>query len=116
MQEGNPLYFESCPIEGKILHKPIHAKEMLEILHALKQWLPYLIGGHLKVKIDHDNLKYFLEERLSLEDKQKWVTKMLGYDFQIIYKKEGNKIWWQMLSQENMRMSGSYFMIFYFKT
>ena len=42
---------------------------------------------HLKVKIDHDSLKYFLEHRLSSEQKQKWVTKMLGYDFEIIYKK-----------------------------
>ena len=60
---------------------------MLEILHALKQWRPYLIGRHFKVKTDHDNLKYFLEQRLSSEEQQKWVTKMLGYDFEIIYNK-----------------------------
>ena len=59
---------------------------MLEILHSLKQWCPYLIGIHFKVKIDHDSLKYFLEQMLSLEEKQKWVTKMLGYYFEIIYK------------------------------
>jgi hypothetical protein len=28
-----------------------------------------------------------LEQRLSSQGKQKWVTKMLGYDFEIIYKK-----------------------------
>jgi hypothetical protein len=28
-----------------------------------------------------------LEQRLSSEEKQKWVTKILGYDFEIIYKK-----------------------------
>jgi hypothetical protein len=60
---------------------------MMEILHALKKWHPYLIGRHFKVKKDHDSLKYFLEQRLSLEEQQKWVTKMLGYDFEIIYKK-----------------------------
>ena len=32
-------------------------------------------------------LNTFLEQRLSFEEKQKWVTKMLGYDFEIIYKK-----------------------------
>ena len=31
--------------------------------------------------------KYFLEQRLSYEEQQKWVTKMFGYDFKIIYKK-----------------------------
>jgi hypothetical protein len=87
MQEGRPLAFESRPIKGKDLHKPIYEKEMMAILHALNKWSPYLIGRHFKVKPDHDSLKYFLEQRLSLEEQQKWVTKTLGYDFEIVYKK-----------------------------
>ena len=58
----------------------------MAILHDLKQWLPYLIAIHFKVKTDHDGLKYFLEQRLSSEEQKKRVTKMLGYDFEIIYK------------------------------
>ena len=87
MQERRPISFESCPIKGKNLNKPIYEKEMLAILHALKKWRPYLMGGHFKVKTNHDILKYFLKQRLSSKEKQKWVTKMLGYDFEIIYKK-----------------------------
>ena len=45
------------------------------------------MGRHFKVKTDHDSLIYFLEQRLYLKEQQKWVTKMLGYDFEIIYKK-----------------------------
>jgi hypothetical protein len=37
MQEGRPLSFESRPLKGKDLHKPIYEKEMMEILHALKK-------------------------------------------------------------------------------
>ena len=69
------------------LKQAIYEKEMLVILHALKKWRPYLMGRHFKVKTDHDSLKYFLEQILSSEEQQKWVTKMLGYDFEIIYKK-----------------------------
>ena len=61
MQEGRSIAFESCPIKGKNLHKPIYEKEMLAILHALKKWCPYLMGRHFKVKTDHDSLKYFFE-------------------------------------------------------
>ena len=28
-----------------------------------------------------------MEQRLSPEEQQKWVTKILGYDFEIVYKK-----------------------------
>jgi hypothetical protein len=87
MQEGRPLDFESQPLKGKDLHKPVYEKEMMAILHALKKWHLYLIGRHFKVKTDHDSLKYFLEQRLSSEEQQKWVTKILGYDFEIVYKK-----------------------------
>ena len=59
---------------------------MLEILHPLKQWCPYLIVRHFNVKSDHDSLKYFLEQRISSEEQHKWVEKMLVYDFEIIYK------------------------------
>jgi hypothetical protein len=62
MQEGRPLSFESSHLKGNNLLKPIYEKEMLAILHAVKKWCPYLIGRHFKVKIDHDSLKYFLEQ------------------------------------------------------
>ena len=65
MEERRPLAFESQPLKGKDLHKPIYENEMMEILHALKKWRPYLIGRHFKVKTDHDSLKYFLEQRIS---------------------------------------------------
>jgi hypothetical protein len=67
MKEGRPLAFESWPLKGKDLQKPIYEKEMMEILHELKKWHPYLMCRHFMVKTNHDSLKYFLEQRLSLE-------------------------------------------------
>jgi hypothetical protein len=101
MQEGRPLAFESRPLKGKDLHKPIYEKEMMEILHALKKWCPYLIGRHFKVKTDHDSLKYFLEQRLSSKEQQKWVTKILGYDFEIVYKKGKKNVVADALSRKD---------------
>jgi hypothetical protein len=106
MQEVRPISFESRPIKGKNLHKPIYEQEMLAIRHVLKKWRPYLMGRHFKFKTYHDSLKYFLEQRLSSKEQQKWVTKMLGYDFEIIYKK-GSKMFRLMHSQERMRMLSS---------
>ena len=74
---------------------------MLAILHALKQWCPYLICRHFKVKTNHDSLKYFLEHRLSSKEQQKWVTKMFGYDFEIIYKKGKQNVAVDALSRKD---------------
>ena len=98
MQDERPIAFESRPIKGKILSKAIYEKE---ILHALKKWRPYIMGRHFKVKIDHDSLKYFLEQRLSSEEQQKWVTKMLVYDFEIIYKKAKKNVVEDALSRKD---------------
>ena len=59
------------------------------------------MGRHFKVKTNHDSLKHFLEQRLSSEEKQKRVTKMLGYDFEIIYKKGKLNVVADALSRKN---------------
>jgi hypothetical protein len=79
---------------------------MLVILHAVKKWCPYLRGRHFKVKIHYDSLKYFLEQRLFSKEQQKWVTKMLGYDFQIIYKKGRQNMVADALSRKEEDIEG----------
>ena len=110
MQEGHPICFTSHPINGVNLKNPIYEKEMLEILHALKQWIPHLIGIHFKVKTNDDSLKYFLQQRISSKEQQKWVTKMLGYDFEIIYKRR-SKMLSQVHSPGKMRVLKNYYML-----
>ena len=60
---------------------------MLVILHVVDLWCPYLLGKCFQIKTDHQNLKYFMEQRISSLEQQKWVTKLFGYDYEIIYKK-----------------------------
>ena len=57
------------------------------ILHAVDLWHPYLLGQCFQIKKDHKSLKYFLEQLLSSPEEQKWVTKLFGYDYEIVYKK-----------------------------
>ena len=66
MREGRPVSFESHPIKGKNLHKPIYEKEMLAIL--LKEVVSLPNGKTLQSQNRPDILKYFLEQRLSLEE------------------------------------------------
>jgi hypothetical protein len=45
------------------------------------------LGQHFQINIDDHSLKYFLKQRISSTEQQKWVTKLFGYDYEIIYKK-----------------------------
>jgi hypothetical protein len=60
---------------------------MLVIVHVIDLWCPYLLGQCFQINIDHQSLKYFLEQRISSPEQQKWVTNLFGYDYEIIYKK-----------------------------
>jgi hypothetical protein len=67
--------------------KKIYEKEMLVILHAVDVWHPYLLGKRFQINTGHQSLEYFLEQRSSSLEQQKWVTRLFGYDYEIIYKK-----------------------------
>jgi hypothetical protein len=50
-----------------------------------------------------------MEQRISSPEQQKWVTKLFGYDYEIIYKKE-KTMWLQMHFPENMKMKDPFFL------
>ena len=108
MQEGQPLAFTSKQLSERNLGKHIYEKEILAILHVIDLWCSYLLGQRFQIKINHQSLKYFLEQRISSQEKQKWVTKLFGYDYEIIYKK-GKTMWWWMHCTENMKKTNPFF-------
>ncbi|KAJ8649639.1 hypothetical protein MRB53_002662 [Persea americana] len=82
MQNGHPLAY----LSGRNLTLSIYDKEMLAIIFAVSKWRPYLSGTHFKFLTDHRTLKYFVEQRLTTMEQPKWLTKLIGYDYEIIYR------------------------------
>jgi hypothetical protein len=94
------LAFTNKQLSKRNLGKSIYEKEMLAILHVVDLWCPYLLGKHFQIKTDHQSLKYFLEQHISSPEQQKWVTKLFGYDYEIIYKKGKDNVVADALSQK----------------
>jgi hypothetical protein len=65
MQEGRPLAFTNKQLSERNLGKSIYEKEMLSIMHVVDHWKPYPLGKCFQIKIDHQRLKYFLEQFLA---------------------------------------------------
>jgi hypothetical protein len=76
MQEGQTLAFTNKKLSKRNLGKPIYENEMLVILHVADLWHPYLLGQCFQIKTDHQSLKYFLEQLISSQEQQKWVTQL----------------------------------------
>jgi hypothetical protein len=100
MQEGWPLAFTSKQLSERNLGKSIYEKEMLVIFHLVDLWRPYLLGKRFQIKTVHQSLKYFLEQHLSSPEQQKWVTKLFGYDYEIISKKGKDHVVGDALSKK----------------
>jgi hypothetical protein len=73
---------------------------MLAILHVVELWHPYLLGQRFQIKTDHQSLKYFLDQSISSQEQKKWVTKLFGYHYEIIYKKGNDNVMVDALSRK----------------
>jgi hypothetical protein len=114
MQEGRPLAFTSKKLSERNLGKPIYEKEMFAIMHVVDLWRPYLLGKHFQIKTDHQSLKYFLEQCISSQEQQKWVTKLFGYDYEIIYKKGKDNVVADALSRKYEEEGSLFFSFLHF--
>jgi hypothetical protein len=112
MQDGKPLAFTCKQLSEHHLGQSIYEKEMIAILHVVDLWRPYLLGQRFQIKTDHQSLKYFLEQRLSSPEQQKWVTKFFGYDYEIIYKKGKDNVVVDAFSRK-YEDEGSLFSLFF---
>lgn len=87
MQKGHPADFISKALTPKQQVLPVYEKELLVVLLAIKKCHFYLINRNFIIKTDHRSLKYLVEQNVSTPFQHTWLTKLLGFDYEIHYKK-----------------------------
>jgi hypothetical protein len=86
MQESRPIAFFSQALRGRNLARSTYEKEMIALISAIQKWRPYLLGNKFIVRTDQQSLRYLLDQTITTKAQQKWLVKLLGYDFIIEYK------------------------------
>lgn len=86
MQSHRPIAFFSQALQGRNLALSTNEKEMLAFVQAVQKWRPYLLGRRFIVWTDQHSLIYLWEQKITMSAQQRWLTKLMGYDFIIEYK------------------------------
>jgi hypothetical protein len=86
MQTGQPIAFLSKALKGCALLLSTYEKELLSLVTAVQHWQPYLFGQTFTVQTDHQALKFLLEQKVGIIAQQRWLSKLLGYNYVIEYK------------------------------
>lgn len=86
IQDKKPIAFFNKGLSDRNLNKSTYEKELMVVVLAIQHWRLYQIGNKFTVCTDQKSLKQLIQQRLTAMDQQNWVAKLLGYQFDVVYK------------------------------
>lgn len=87
MQEGQPIAYFSKALAPRKLGLSNYEKELFAVVSAVQKWRGYLLGRPFVIKTDQQAIQFLLGQKISTPEQQKWLTKLLGFDYSIEYKR-----------------------------
>jgi hypothetical protein len=80
-----PVAFDSMQLKGAELNYPVHEKEMLAIIRALKKWRSDLLGVPILVYTDHRTLENFNTQKDLSCRQLRWQEYLSQYEMTVVY-------------------------------
>ncbi|GKA62323.1 putative mitochondrial protein [Tanacetum coccineum] len=101
-----PNFDQEFVVETDASGKGIGVVLCQNVVATLDKWKGYLLDRHFKIRTDHFSLKYLLNQKLTTPFQFKWLPKLLGYDYEIVYKKGSENVvkdsWKNDLDTQNL--------------
>jgi len=87
MQGGRPIAYLSKALGPTHQHLSIYEKEFLALIMAVEKWRSYLQRQEFIIQSDHKSLSYLSEQNLQSDLQRKAMTRLMGLQFRVVYKK-----------------------------
>jgi RNase H-like domain found in reverse transcriptase len=92
LQDKKPIAYLSKSLGINNAHLSTYEKEYLALLTAVQKWRHYLQGMPFVIRTDYLSPKHLLEQRLTHSLQHKGLSKMLGLEYEIQYKRGNENI------------------------
>ncbi|GJT16062.1 ty3-gypsy retrotransposon protein [Tanacetum coccineum] len=86
LQRGRPLGYFSRKLGPRMRVAATYQKELFAIVETVYKWRQYLIGRRFTIRTDHRSIKELMQQVIQTPLQQKYVRKLMGFDFNIEYK------------------------------
>jgi hypothetical protein len=87
MQGDQPIAFLSKALGITHQKLSIYEKEFLALIMAIERWRPYLQRQEFLIRTDHKSLSYLTEQNLHSDMQRKAMTRLMGLQFKVVYRK-----------------------------
>jgi RNase H-like domain found in reverse transcriptase/Integrase zinc binding domain len=85
LETARPVAFDSMQLKAAEKNYPVHEKELLAVIHALKKWCSDLLGTHFYIYTDHRTLENFDTQKDLSRHQLRWQEFLSQYDLTMTY-------------------------------
>ena len=87
MQQERPVAYLSKALGPTHQQLSIYEKEFLALIMAIEKWRSYLQRQEFTIRTDHKSLSYLTEQNLQSDLQRKAMTRLMGLQFKVVYRK-----------------------------
>ncbi|KAH0689411.1 hypothetical protein KY289_016769 [Solanum tuberosum] len=87
----HPIAFFSQKLSPRMQAASTYTREMFAIIEAAQKWRQYLLGRKFLIITDQQPLKALTNQVIQTPEQQRWLNKLIGFDFEILYRPDAKQ-------------------------
>ncbi|GJX95246.1 ty3-gypsy retrotransposon protein [Tanacetum coccineum] len=86
LQHNRLISYFSRKLGPRMCAATTYQKELFAIVEDVYKWRQYLVGRRFKIRTNHKSIKELMQQVIQTPIQQKYVRKLIGFDFVVEYK------------------------------